>query len=259
MTDPETARGGLAALPPAPVVILVRPQLGENVGTAARAMLNFGLSELRLVDPKCGWPNVKALNAASGAIEVLNRLRIFETVEAASADLHRLYATTARPRDLPKRAIDPREAIAEALAGTAAGRRVGILFGPERTGLSNDDLLFAEAVVTVPLNPAFTSLNLAQAVLLVGYEWFRAVGEAPPPAPSSVDPARPATKGELDALFQHLLRELDAVDFFRAPDRRVSLIRTLKLILERAQLREPDVHLLHGIVKTLVRGRRPGG
>lgn len=256
MTDPETARGGLAALPPAPVIILVRPQLGENVGTAARAMLNFGLTELRLVDPRCGWPNVKALTASSGAIEVLNRLQVFESVEAASADLQRLYATTARPRDLPKRAVDPRAAVAEARAEIALGRRVGILFGPERAGLSNDDLLFAEAAVTVPLNPAFTSLNLAQAVLLVGYAWFEAVGLAPPPAPSGPDPARPATKGELETLFQHLLGELDAVDFFRAPDRRVSLIRTLKLILERAQLREPDVHLLHGIIKSLVRGRR---
>jgi len=259
MTDPDTARGGLARLPPAPVVILVRPQLGENVGTAARAMLNFGLSELRLVDPACGWPNVKALTACSGAVEVLNRLCLFETVAAATADLHRLYATTARPRDLPKRVLEPRGAVDEARLEISQGRRVGILFGPERTGLSNDDLLFAEAVVTVPLNPAFTSLNLAQTVLLIGYEWFQTVGGAPPPAPSSEDPARPASKGELDTLFDHLLRELDAVDFFRAPDRRISLIRTLKLILERAQLREPDVHLLHGIIKALVRGRRPRG
>lgn len=256
MSDADTARGGLDALPPGPVILLVRPQLGENVGTTARAMLNFGLTELRLIEPKCGWPNVKALNAASGATEILNRLQVFESVASGTADLHRLYATTARPRDLPKRAIEPTRAIDEIRLEMAGGRRVGILFGPERTGLSNDDLLLAEAVVTVPLNPAFSSLNLAQAVLLIAYEWFKAAAEAAPPAPSSEDPARPATKGEIEALFQHLLAELDRVNFFRAPDRRVSLVRTLKLILERAHLREPDVHLLHGIVKSLARGRR---
>jgi tRNA/rRNA methyltransferase len=239
---------------PAPVVILVRPQLGENVGTAARAMLNFGLAELRLVRPKCGWPNVKALNAASGATAVLNRLRLFETVEAASADLEVLFATTARPRDLPKRVVDAAAAAREARTALACGRRVGLMFGPERTGLSNDDLAYADAVLTVPLNPAFSSLNLAQAVLLVGYEWFKAGAGAP--EAGGDDPIRPATKGELEQLYQHLLAELDAVDFFRAPDRRISLTRTIRLVLERARLREPDVHLLHGIVKALAR-RRP--
>lgn len=255
MSEGGTARGGAGHLPPAPVVILVRTQLGENVGTAARAMLNFGLVELRLVRPQCGWPNVKALNAASGAFEVLNRLEVFDRVEDASADLHRLYATTARPRDLPKRAIDPAVAGREMRDESAGGRRVGVLFGPERTGLSNDDLLFADAVVTVPLNPAFSSLNLAQAVLLVAYEWFKAGG--PPPVPAGPPEPRPATKGELEGLLAHLVRELDAVRFFRAQDRRLSLVRTLKVMGERGRLREPDVHLLHGVIKTLARGR-PG-
>ena len=187
----------------APVVILVRPQLGENVGTTARAMLNFGLTELRLVEPKCGWPSVKALQAASGATEILNGLRIFDRVEEAVADLELLFATTARPRDLPKRVVSAAGAAREARAALAEGRRVGVLFGPERTGLSNDDLIFADAVLSVPLNPDFTSLNLAQAVLLVGYEWFQAGGPAPPRQASAA--SRRATKGELDQLVEHLV------------------------------------------------------
>ena len=257
MTGADRARGGFEALAAAPVVILVGTQLGENVGTAARAMLNFGLTELRLVRPKCGWPNVKALNASSGAVEVLNRLEVFESVESATADLHRVFATTARPRDLPKPVVTAEAAARETRAALARGERVGLLFGPERTGLSNDELIYADAVLSIPLNPAFTSLNLAQAVLLVAYEWFKAADATPPTQPP--EPAgRPATKAELDRLMDHLLGELDAVAFFRAPDRRLSLARTIKLIFERAHLHEPDVHLLHGIIKALVRGRRQG-
>ena len=253
----EAARGGLEALRPAPVVILVRPQLGENVGAAARAMLNFGLTELRLVRPQCGWPNVKALNAASGATEVLNRLELFDRVEDAVADLERLYATTARTRELPKPVLTPAEAARESRAELAAGRRVGILFGPERTGLENDELILADAVLGIPVNPAFFSLNLAQAVLLVAYEWFQAGNDAP--ARREAEPAGPpATKGELGHLLEHLLAELDAVDFFRTPDRRESMARTLKAIFARADLHAPDVHLLRGVIKELARGGRRG-
>lgn len=255
MADPDPAQEGSRAPAAAPVVILVGTQLGENVGTTARAMLNFGLTELRLVRPKCGWPNVKALNACSGAIEVLNRLEVFESVQAATADLHRLYATTARRRDLAKPVVTAEASAVETRAALARGERVGLLFGPERSGLSNDDLIYADAVLSIPLNPAFTSLNLAQAVLLVAYEWFKAGDRAR--ARREARPAgRPATKGELDGLVEHLLRQLDAVNFFRAPDRRLSLARTIRLIFERAQLHEPDVHLLHGVIKTLGRGTR---
>jgi tRNA/rRNA methyltransferase len=244
-------------VPSAPVVILARPQLGENVGTAARAMLNFGLRELRLVQPKCGWPNVKALQAASGATEVLNGLQLFERVEDAASDLHRLYATTARPRDLPKPVVTVAQAAREARAALAAGERVGILFGPERTGLANDDLLYADAVVSIPVNPKFFSLNLAQAVLLLAYEWFQAAA-AVPERQESPPPGRAATKGELDQLLEHLITELDAVNFFRTADRRASISRALKLIFARAELREPDVHLLRGVIKEIARGgRRP--
>jgi len=240
-----------------PVIVLVRPQLGENVGAAARAMLNFGLEELRLVRPQCGWPNTKALNVASGATRVLNHVQLFDRIEEAAADLHRLYATTARQRDLPKPVVTPAEAARECRAELAAGRRVGVLFGPERTGLSNDELILADAVLSVPVNPEFFSLNLAQAVLLVAYEWFQSAGEAAPRREAE-PPGRPATKGELAGLLEHLIGELDAVDFFRAPDRRESMARTLRAIFARADLHEPDVHLLRGVIKELARGGRRG-
>jgi tRNA/rRNA methyltransferase len=249
---------GSAREPSAPVVVLVRPQLGENVGAAARAMLNFGLTELRLVQPQCGWPNAKAVQAASGATAVLNRLQVCDRVEDAARDLQRLYATTARARELPKPVVTAAQAARETRAAIARGERVGILFGPERTGLSNDDLIYADAIVSVPVNPDFFSLNLAQAVLLVTYEWWQSAAlvperqTAPPAGP-------PASKGELHDLLTHLLAELDAVHFFRTADRRVSMSRALKLIGARARLRTSDVHLLRGVIKELARGgRRPG-
>jgi tRNA/rRNA methyltransferase len=241
--------------PPSPVVILVRPQLGENVGAAARAMLNFGLRDLRLVQPQCGWPNLKAVQAASGATAVLNRLQLFDRVGDAAHDLHRLFATSARARDLPKPVVSAAQAAHEARAALTAGERVGFLFGPERTGLTTDDLIYADAVVGIPVNPDFFSLNLAQAVLLVAYEWFQSAGSAV--APRETLPAgRPATKAELGRLLDHLIAELDAVGFFRSDDRRQSMSRALKLIFARAGLHEPDVHLLRGVIKDLAHGRR---
>jgi tRNA/rRNA methyltransferase len=252
MTGQPTAA---ARGPAAPVVILVRPQLGENVGAAARAMLNFGLTDLRLVQPQCGWPNVKAVQAAAGATEVLNRLHVFARVEDAAGDLQRLYATTARPRDLPKAVVTAAQAAREARAAMAEGELVGLLFGPERTGLSNDDLIYADAVVNIPANPGFASLNLAQAVLLLAYEWYQS-GAAVPARQPAQPAGPPASKGELAQLLEHLIAELDAVDFFRAADRRASMSRALKLIGARAGLRVPDVHLLRGVVKELARGGR---
>ena len=238
-----------------PAVILIGTQLGENVGTAARAMLNFGLAELRLVRPKCGWPNVKALQACSGAIEVLNRLQIFDSVEAACSDLGRVYATTARSRELAKPVVTASQAGLEMRDALAQDERVGVLFGPERTGLSNDELIHADAVLSIPLNPAFSSLNLAQAVLLVAYEWHRA-GDATRPRKAASPAGRAATKGEQVQLLDHLLSVLDGTGFFKTADRRTSMARAIKMILQRADLREPDVHLLRGIVKEL--GRSAG-
>ena len=244
--------------PAAPVVILCRTQMGENIGTAARAMLNFGLTELRLVAPQCGWPNAKAVVAASGAVEVLNRVELFPDLIAATADLHHTLATTARPRELAKPVHDAEHAAAAAASLLRDGRRVGVVFGPERTGLTNDELLLADALVSFPVNPAFASLNLAQAVLLFGYAWFRRADPATAEAAAGA-PARdevPATKAELTGLLDHLVRELDAVDFFRAEERRASLIRAIAVMLERRRWTTAEVHLMRGMVKDLTGGRR---
>jgi tRNA/rRNA methyltransferase len=184
---------GRATTVVAPTIILVRPQLGENIGMAARAMLNCGLSSLRLVAPRDGWPNPKAERAASGADIVLDRARVFDSVEAAVADLGRVVATTARNRELSQRIVTPRRAAAEMRGWAAEGDKVGILFGPERTGLTNDDMVQADTALSIPVNPQFSSLNIAQAVLLVAYEWAVA-GEDAPAERMSDHSTRPATK-----------------------------------------------------------------
>jgi tRNA/rRNA methyltransferase len=228
--------------------------MGENIGTAARAMLNFGLTELRLVAPQCGWPNAKAVVAASGGVEVLNRIQLFPGLAAATADLHQTLATSARPREMLKPVLGPEAAAASAQAALGEGRRVGIVFGPERTGLTNDELLLADALISYPVNPEFASLNVAQAVLLFGYVWrCQITGDAPPPAVSA---ATPATKAEVGGLVDHLVRELDAVDYFRSEERRASLIRTITVTLERRQWNSSEVHLMRGIIKDLVGGRK---
>lgn len=239
----------------APVVVLCRPQMGENVGTAARAMLNFGLTELRLVAPECGWPNAKAVVASSGAYPVLNGVRAFPTVRAALDDVHHAFATTARPRGMAKPVIDAEAAAREAKGFAAGGRRVAFLFGAERAGLENDELLLADAIVRFPVNPEFASLNLAQAVLLIAYEWFK-VGEAPTTAAVPDRRREPATKAEVAGLVEHLVRELDAVDFFRSADRRGSMVEAITVLMERRLLTRPEVSLLRGIVKDLAGGRR---
>lgn len=238
----------------APVVVMCRPQMGENVGTAARAMLNFGLTELRLVRPDCGWPNVKAVVASSGAYPVLNGVEAFATLEAALHDVHHVFATTARPRDMEKPVLDAAAAAREAVTLARDGRRVALLFGAERSGLSNDEILLADAIVSYPVNPDFASLNLAQAVLLTAYEWFKA---AQGPAVEAVgDRREPATKAEVAGLIEHLVAELDEVDFFRSPGRRASLVATITLALERRLLSKPEVSLFRGIVKDLAGGRK---
>ena len=265
-------RGGIDDLPPAPAIILCRPQMGENVGAAARAMLNFGLLDLRLVAPEFGWPNAKAVAACSGAFEVLNRLRIFPDLKSAAFDLHHLYATTARGRDMNKPLFDEAGVAAAAREQIAGGAGVGIVFGPERTGLVNDEIALADAILSIPLNPAFSSLNLSQAVLLCASAWFRSgrqpsEGPEAPMGPGKRPPraerrAEPATKAEISGFLEHLLGELEAVGYFRSDDRRQSLSRTITMLFERRALTRPEVHLLRGIVKELRRGplspREPG-
>jgi tRNA/rRNA methyltransferase len=238
-----------------PAIILVEPQLGENIGTAARAMYNCGLTDLRLVRPRDGWPSKKAESAASGADPVLDQARLYDRVEDAIAALRHVYATTARDRYMVKRIVTPREGAAEIRALTAGGESCGILFGPERTGLLNEHIALADTVVSVPLNPAFSSLNLAQAVLIVGYEWFTA-GDATAPAQLVTGHSRPATKDKLIRFFEHLEEELDRNGFMRDPEKRPSMVRNLRNLLQRAHCTEQELRTLHGVVTSFAGPRR---
>ena len=232
-------------------MILVEPQLGENIGFAARAMLNCGLIDLRLVRPRDGWPSPKAKAAASGADPVIRRARVFDGVAAAISGLQRLYATSARPREMVKPVLTPRRAAAEMRVAIANGERVGVLFGPERAGLTNDQAALADAIIQVPLNPAFASLNLAQAVLVVGYEWLQA-GDAAPQVHTPLGKSPRATRAQLLGLFTHLEGELDAAGFLRNKEKRPSVVRNLRNMLERAGLTAQEVRTLRGVIASLV-------
>jgi tRNA/rRNA methyltransferase len=249
-----TDRSRATDLTPGPAVILVRPQLGENIGMVARAMLNCGLSELRLVRPRDGWPSAKAEAAASGALSVLEGVQIFETTKAAIADLHRVYATTARPRGMVKTVVTPAQAAVELRAEAADGRRCGLLFGRERSGLVNDDIALADTVLTVPLNPAFSSLNLAQAVLLVGHAWYQA-GDATPPRVLDTGPGKIASKAELVNFFERFEAALDETGFLWPPEKRPTMVRNLRNLFQRATPTEGEINTLHGIVVALL-GKR---
>lgn len=241
-----------------PAIILVEPQLAENVGTAARAMGNCALTDLRLVNPREDHLDIKALRASSGADAILEAARVFPTTEAAIADLNHVYATTARRRDMMKRILTPRFAAEEILAhqNRQPAEPCGILFGRERTGLENDDVALASAVIEVPLNPSFCSLNLAQAVLLVGYELFTAADSTPPEQPPERSSPL-ATQEDLLAFFRHLEAELDNCGFLRVPDKRPGMVRNIRSMFNRAGLSTQEVRTLHGIVKELRWGRRP--
>jgi tRNA/rRNA methyltransferase len=238
----------------APAVILVEPQLAENIGMAARAMANFGLSELRLVAPRDGWPKKGARSAASGAAHVLDGVKLYDTTRQAIADLNFVLATTARERGQMKRVLTPEDALRQAHARVTAREGVGILFGRERTGLENDDISLADAVVTFPVDPAFASLNLAQAVLLVGYEWFKAArGGAMPFAGDVRTP--PAAREMIVSFFDYLETELDAVNFYPA-DKKPTMTRNMRDIFHRMELTEQDIRTLRGAVRALAEGRR---
>jgi len=230
-----------------PAIILVQPQLGENIGTAARAMLNCGLDDLRLVRPRDGWPSDKAIAAASGADRVLENARLYPSVPAAISGLVHVYAATARDRGMVRREVTPRQAAAEMRTWLGAGETCGVLVGPERTGLVNDDVALADTVLTVPLNPAFSSLNLAQAVLIIGYEWFTSGAEGPPEVLHRGG-SRPATKEELLNFFDHLEEELENKGFLRNRESRPSMVRNLRSLFQRAQCTEQELRTLHGVV-----------
>jgi tRNA/rRNA methyltransferase len=253
MPDPGPDPAPSATAPGAPVVILVEPQLAENIGMAARAMANFGLSELRLVAPRDGWPRKGAHSAASGATHVLDGARLYATTREAIADLNLVLATTARERGQMKRVLLPEEALRDAHARLGAGEKVGILFGRERTGLENDDISLADAIVTFPVDPAFASVNLAQAVLLVGYEWFKIAGATAPFAGDRRTP--PASREMIVSFFDYLESELEAVNFY-PEDKKPTMTRNMRDIFHRMQLTEQDIRTLRGAVRALAEGRR---
>ena len=241
---------------PGPVVILVEPQLGENIGMAARAMGNFGLTRLRIVNPRDGWPNVHARRAASGADHILDNVELFDTVEQAVADCTLLFATTARAHDQAKPVVAPDAAAREIVAQIEAGvGEVGILFGRERYGLQNEEVALANRIVTFPVNPGFASLNLAQAVLLMGYEWFKLATAGALPFAMPVHSER-ASQHQMQAFFDNLVRELDKVEFLRPAEKRETMLVNLRNIFTRMDPTKQDMHTLHGVVMAIAEGRK---
>jgi tRNA/rRNA methyltransferase len=238
-----------------PVVILVEPQLGENIGMAARAMGNFALTRLRIVNPRDGWPNLHAQRAAAGADHILERAELFQTVEQAVADLTMLFATTARAHDQAKPVVAPEAAAGEIAAQIAVGGTVGILFGRERYGLQNEEVALADRIITFPVNPGFASLNLAQAVLLVGYEWFKrsTAGALPFAMPER---SERASQHQMQAFFDNLVCELDRVEFLRPAEKRETMLVNLRNIFTRMEPTKQDMHTLHGVIMAIAEGRK---
>jgi tRNA/rRNA methyltransferase len=266
-------RAGRTGAPPAdtgetPVVVLVRPQLADNIGMVARAMANFGLEHLRLAAPRDGWPNEKARSAASGANFIIDAARAYGDLATALGDLHWVCATTARQRDLVKPVMTPDEAVAEMARRIGAGQRCGVVFGPERNGLETDEVAVADAVVMAPVNPSFASLNLAQAALLICYEWIKqsragTLGRVTQYERQLAPGLRmrgspPASKADLIGLFEHLEGELDGAGFFTAPEKRPGMVQNMRSMLTRMGATQQEIRTLRGIVKALVGRRRSG-
>ena len=243
-----------AATSPPPAIILIRPQLGANIGAFARAMLNFGLTDLRLVSPRDGWPNPDAGPSASGADDVLANARVFDSVAGAVADLHFVYATTFRNRALTRPVVTPLQAAAEIRARPLPS---GLMFGPERSGLETDDLAVAHAVLTVPVNPDFGSLNLGQAVLLASYEWFKAGDDTP--AAVVANYAGPAAHADLERLIVAVEAELETAEYFKRGVAATNARRTLRNLLTRPAFSDEEVRTLRGVFRTLAQGRRKRG
>src|SRR5450759_3344495 len=234
------------------VVILVEPQLGENIGMAARAMGNFALSRLRIVNPRDGWPNIGAQRAAAGADHILDHVELYDTVEQAVADCTLLFATTARAHDQAKPVVAPEAAAREIVTNVGT---VCILFGRERYGLQNEEVALADRIVTFPVNPGFASLNLAQAVLLIGYEWFKlsTAGALPFAMPER---SERASQHQMQAFFDNLVRELDKVEFLRPAEKRETMLVNLRNIFTRMEPTKQDMHTLHGVVMAIAEGRK---
>ncbi|WP_395006275.1 RNA methyltransferase [Cypionkella sp.] len=233
-----------------PAFILVRPQMGENIGAAARAMLNFGLERMRIVDPRDGWPNPAAVALASGAGRVLDAAGVYGSVQTAIADCDFVFATTARGRELTKPIYSPEAAMAHARALTAAGKKVGVLFGPERAGLENDDVVQANAIVTVPVNPDFASLNLAQCVLLMGYEWRRQT-EVVPAIVQEMARTEFASAVEVEKLGDHFEERLEAAGFFFPAAKVAGMKASLRNMWSRLGLTRAEVQTFHGMLRQI--------
>lgn len=240
---------------PGPVVVLVEPQMGENIGAAARAMANFGLGRLRLVKPKQGWPNERAVVMAAGATRVLDGVQLFETLADAVADCSFVLATTARNHDQLKPVVDALGAAAEMAPRVAGGETVALVFGRERNGLENHEVGLADRIVTLPVNPAFASLNLAQAVIVVAYEWFKLTGTE---AVREIAPRRspPAGKQQVGAFFRDLEGELEKVEFFRPAEKRETMVINLRNIIQRMEPTQQDIRTLHGVIMAIANGRK---
>ncbi len=247
-------------IPPAipPAFILVRPQMGENIGAAARAMLNFGLDRMRIVDPRDGWPNSRAVALASGAGRVLDAAGVFPTVQTAIADCDYVFATTARGRELTKPVMTPERAMEYARALTAQGKKVGVLFGPERAGLENDDVVLANAIISVPVNPEFPSLNLAQCVLLLGYEWRRQT-EVVPPEVMELARTEFAPAIEVEKLGDHFEDRLTAAGFFYPPAKVPGMKASLRNMWSRLGLTRAEVQTFHGMLRQIAYHLRAQG
>lgn len=239
-----------------PAIILVHPQLGENIGMVARAMANFGLAELRLVNPRDGWPSEKAQAAASRADHVIEGAKLYESTEAAIADLNFVYATTARDRYGYKPVRSPVVAAETLRTRFRAGEATGILFGRERTGLTNEEIALADEIVTFPVNPAFASLNLAQAVLLMSYEWLKTGMESVEETAFQALPQQPATKEDLQGLFDHVEDALDARGYFRPLAKRQKLVENLRAVLTRPGFTGSEIRVIRGVISSLDRFTR---
>lgn len=236
-----------------PVVILDRPQLAENIGAVARVMANFGLTDLRIVNPRDGWPQDRAWAAASGADWILDELKVFATVAEAVADIQTVLATTGRPRGLRMPVVTPREAAADLHRQAAGGLKTGLLFGGERTGLETDELVLCQAIVTIPVDMKHRSLNLAQAVSINAYEWRVTVDAAPPDIFAEADPPAPAA--EVEGMFGHLETELENGGFFHPPEKKPTMVRSIRAMLNRIGLSSQEVRMLRGMIVALSRGR----
>lgn len=242
---------------PQPAFVLVRPQMGENIGAAARAMWNFGLDRMRIVAPRDGWPNPNAVAMASGAGRLLDEAGLFDTVADAVGDCSYVFATTARTRDLTKPVVSPERAMIMAAEKIAAGEKVAVLFGPERAGLENADVARANAIISVPVNPVFASLNLAQCVLLLGYEWQRQVGDVVPEV-MDLGKTQWATGIEMEKLALHYEERLGDAGFFYPEAKAESMKLHLRNLWSRMPLTRADVQILHGIIRQMVRWKERG-